>query len=215
VIDDWNTNRKLGLVFEAKVGKGKLLVCSMDLWSNLDERPVARQMLHSLLSYIQRADFSPEPSVDVEMIRRLLRKPSLLSGVSVTKTDSEAPDYEGGNAIDGNPDTIWHTPWEQGAPSYPHEIQLELPENLGIKGFTYLPRQDMSNGWIDQYEAYVSTDGQNWGEPAATGRFDKGRDQKRILFEKGVTGRFFRFVATSGFDKQKFASVAEIGLITE
>jgi len=27
VVDDWFTNRRLGLVFEAKVGKGKLLVC--------------------------------------------------------------------------------------------------------------------------------------------------------------------------------------------
>ncbi len=33
VIDDWNTNRKLGLIFEAKVGRGKLLVCSIDLRS--------------------------------------------------------------------------------------------------------------------------------------------------------------------------------------
>ena len=215
VIDDWNTNRKLGLVFEATVGKGKLLVCSMDLRSNLDKRPVARQMLHSLLSYARSSDFSPEHAVDVELILSLLKKPSLTSNARVTMVDSEASGYEGGNALDGNPDTIWHTAWEQGAPSYPHEIQIVLPESLEIKGFTYLPRQDMSNGWIDQYEAYVSTDGQNWGEPAATGRFEKGRDQKRILFEKGIRGRFFRFVALSGFDGQQFASVAEIDLVTE
>ena len=35
VIDDWVTNRKLGLIFEARVGSGKLLVCSIDL----EQRP--------------------------------------------------------------------------------------------------------------------------------------------------------------------------------
>ena len=39
VIDDWVTNRKLGLVFEARVGSGKLLVCSIDLEHGLDANP--------------------------------------------------------------------------------------------------------------------------------------------------------------------------------
>jgi hypothetical protein len=73
VIDDWNTNRKLGLIFEAKVGDGKLLVCSIDLRSNLDKRPVAQQMLHSLLKYTDSAAFAPEFSIDIELIRSLFR----------------------------------------------------------------------------------------------------------------------------------------------
>jgi hypothetical protein len=31
-----------------------------------------------------------------------------------------------------------------------------------IAGFTYLPRQDMPNGRIADYEFYVSVDGVNW-----------------------------------------------------
>ena len=27
IVDDWFTNRKLGMLYEARVGKGKLLVC--------------------------------------------------------------------------------------------------------------------------------------------------------------------------------------------
>ena len=41
VIDDWVTNRKLGLVFEAKVGSGKLMVCSIDLKTERERNPVA------------------------------------------------------------------------------------------------------------------------------------------------------------------------------
>jgi hypothetical protein len=129
--------------------------------------------------------------------------------------DSEAPGYEASNAIDGNPNTIWHTAWEPTPAPYPHEIQIELAESREIRGFTYLPRQDMTNGWIDKYEVYVSPDGQSWSDPAATGRFERSRDPKKILFSEARTGRFFRFVALSGFDGQAFASAAEIDLTTK
>jgi hypothetical protein len=215
VIDDWNTNRRLGLIFEAKAGKGKLLVCSIDLKNNLSQRPVARQMLHSLLRYMDSNAFAPKYSIDAELMQSLFREPSLLSSARLIMTDSEAPGYEARNVIDGNPDTIWHTPWGENAPTYPHEFRIELPESHEIKGFTYLPRQDMSNGWINKYEVYVSVDGQNWGEPAATGNFEPNRNKKKVLFDKSRKGRFFRFVALSGFKGQIFGSAAEIDLITE
>lgn len=71
VIDDWFTNRRLGLIFECEVAGGKLLVCSIDLRSNLSGRPVARQMLHSLLRYIDSDEFRPASRVDVEEIEKL------------------------------------------------------------------------------------------------------------------------------------------------
>ncbi|MFH1881862.1 MAG: sugar-binding domain-containing protein [Planctomycetota bacterium] len=74
VIDDWNTNRKLGLLFEAKLGNGKLLVCSIDLRSNLDARPVAQQMLYSLLRYMESDSFNPEEAPDIKLIRNLLKQ---------------------------------------------------------------------------------------------------------------------------------------------
>jgi hypothetical protein len=60
VIDDWVTARKLALVFEARVGDGKLLACGCDLVSDLDRRPVARQMRHSLLTYMADTRFDPK-----------------------------------------------------------------------------------------------------------------------------------------------------------
>ncbi|MBA7478357.1 hypothetical protein ES707_13780 [subsurface metagenome] len=215
VIDDWNTNRRLGIIFEVKVGRGKLLVTGIDLKSNLNERPVARQMLQSLLKYMDSSAFAPESSIDAGLLQGLFRKPSLLSNARLTMADSEAPGFEARNVIDGNPDTIWHTPWSNNAPAYPHEFRIELPESHKIKGFTYLPRQDMSNGWIDKYQVYVSADGQNWSEPTATGNFERNRNKKKVLFNKSKTGRFLRFVALSGFDGQIFASAAEIDLITK
>ena len=74
VIDDWNTNRKLGLLFEARIGQGKLLVCSIDLRSNLNTRPVARQMLYSLLRYMESENFNPKDAPDIKLIKDLLKQ---------------------------------------------------------------------------------------------------------------------------------------------
>lgn len=62
VIDDWYTNRSLGLIWEARVGRGKLLVCSIDLLGS-DLNPVKRQLLFSLLSYVQGGTFEPQASM--------------------------------------------------------------------------------------------------------------------------------------------------------
>ena len=73
VIDDWVTARKLALVFEARVGNGKLLACSCDLTSDLDKRPVARQMRRSLLAYMAGEQFAPQFSMTIAAIGRPLR----------------------------------------------------------------------------------------------------------------------------------------------
>jgi hypothetical protein len=72
VIDDWNTNRKLGLVWECRVGNGKLLVCSADLAKDLDQRLAARQLRASLLSYMAGQRFNPKVAVSQADLARLL-----------------------------------------------------------------------------------------------------------------------------------------------
>lgn len=217
VIDDWVTNRRLGFVFEASVKKGKLMLCSIDLSNNLDQRPVARQLRYSLLKYMSSNAFNPKHTLQVEDIKNILQKPPVLKslGAKVTKVDSEANEYRGYQAIDGDPNTIWHTQWEPAVPNYPHEIQIDLDKNIEIKGFKYLPRQDMSNGWLTEYQFYISSDGQNWGSPVAAGTFTTNKDEKTIWLKEPVSGHFIRFVALKGIDNQPFASVAELDIITE
>jgi hypothetical protein len=75
VIDDWVTSRKLGLVFEARMGAGSLLVCSIDLHKDLEHNPVARQMLHSLLHYMDSSRFKPKVTVAPAQVRSLIVPP--------------------------------------------------------------------------------------------------------------------------------------------
>jgi hypothetical protein len=73
VVDDWFKNRKLGLIFEARLGQGRLVFTSLDLRSHLDQRPVARQMLHSLLRYMDSRAFNPSQEITPDHLARLLQ----------------------------------------------------------------------------------------------------------------------------------------------
>jgi hypothetical protein len=71
VIDNYERAHRLGVVFELKVGKGALLVCAIDLLGQ-QQRPEARQLLNSLLSYAASADFAPTTQVDEATLTRIL-----------------------------------------------------------------------------------------------------------------------------------------------
>jgi hypothetical protein len=58
VIDNIDRNHKLGMIFEFKVGKGKLLVCMAAL-PELQDRPEVKQLYHSMLRYMDSKAFNP------------------------------------------------------------------------------------------------------------------------------------------------------------
>jgi hypothetical protein len=70
VIDNFERNHKLGLIFETRVGRGAMLVCAIDLLGQQD-KPEARQLLHSLLRYLDSAAFAPKAELDADLLKRL------------------------------------------------------------------------------------------------------------------------------------------------
>ncbi|NEU07041.1 glycoside hydrolase family 2 [Flavihumibacter sp. R14] len=76
VIDNFFKNRKMALVIEAKVGKGKLLLVSTDIRNNLESRPAAGQLRSSLVKYAESEDFSPELVLDEVQLKQLFINPS-------------------------------------------------------------------------------------------------------------------------------------------
>ena len=215
VIDDGVTNRRLGLVFEAKVSGGKLVVCSIDIESDLDNRPVARQFRKSLISYISGDDFKPAYDISVEAVQGLMTEPSKMQklGAKVIKVDSQAAGYEGDKAIDGIATTSWHTQWQPTTPDYPHEIVIGFDSSVKLAGFKYLPRQDMQNGWISEYAVHVSTDGQAWSDVVSAGTFERTSSEKTVMFDNAADCKFIKFVAKNGIDGQKFAAIAEFDIV--
>jgi hypothetical protein len=72
IIDDWFTARPLAMIFECRVGKGKLLVSGADLLTNANQRPEAAQLLYSLKKYMAGNSFNPVTEVDLDKITSLL-----------------------------------------------------------------------------------------------------------------------------------------------
>jgi len=59
------------LIFEVKVGKGKLLITGIDLQSELQTRSEARQLLYSLKKYMNDEKFNPKTQLSKSEINDL------------------------------------------------------------------------------------------------------------------------------------------------
>ncbi len=116
------------------------------------------------------------------------------------------------NAIDGDPDTFWITEWSNRQTPFPHELQIDLGQTYELYGIYYLPRQNLNQGRIIDYEIYVSIDGNDWGSPVAQGRFVDGAARQEVPFN-AATGRYVRLRALSETQGRFYSSIAEINLL--
>jgi hypothetical protein len=76
MIDDWMTARPLGLIVEAKVGHGRIVVSGFDLTVDDAADPVSREMRSSLLAYMNSKRFQPRTDCSLEQIRNLVANPT-------------------------------------------------------------------------------------------------------------------------------------------
>lgn len=74
VVDNFTNNRALGMLYEAKVGRGRLIISSFDLLDPAlaESGDVAsRQLLASILAYMRSERFSPDNSIDPSRVRTI------------------------------------------------------------------------------------------------------------------------------------------------
>ena len=72
MVDSFIGNRALSVLFEARLGKGRILVTSLDLSSDLASRHAARQLRQSLSSYVCSKSFAPQVEIASDDVDRLL-----------------------------------------------------------------------------------------------------------------------------------------------
>ncbi|MBP1647195.1 MAG: hypothetical protein H6Q30_640 [Bacteroidetes bacterium] len=155
------------------------------------------------------------PHFDFQLpIWRVVERTAAMKEATVLNVDSEVQGYEGLKAIDGDPNTFWHTPWSGDMPAYPHALDVDLGKEIEVKGYSLQPRIDgISGGWIAKASLSISRDGKRWEAPISTEAFPKGKSEKQVLFRKPVRARYVRLTALEGFEGQAFASVAEFRMI--
>jgi hypothetical protein len=132
-VPDFNRNRKMAALMEARVGEGSLIICMMDLQTDIETRPAAKQLLSSLLSYMKSDKFAPSDTLTLEELNRLLE---LRSSVAL----SNAPSNLGKAAL--NVKASGAAPFNQ-----PHPWSCENDKVVKREdGFDY---QIQGNSWRD------------------------------------------------------------------
>lgn len=129
--------------------------------------------------------------------------------------DSFEQGYPPSNAIDGDHNSFWHTPWDPQSVPLPHWIQIDMKQNYLVNSISYQPRQDgSSNGNIGGHQITFSTDGQNFGTPKCIGTWKDDNSTKTSIFE-ATNARYVRLTAlTEAGARGPWSSVAELQIFT-
>lgn len=207
-IDDWNRNYRLGLVFEARVGRGKFFVSSADLENKLDERIAARQLRRSILEYMASDRFDPKTAIDPAAFRSILFPTRIILRLGALTDVKEQV-----LAFDGDPNTFWIA-GDQKSERRNRELVLRFPKAVAFSGFVLMPRQNHRDheGDIREYSFAISDDGRNWRE-IKRGEFLSTFDPQTIPFGKTIEARYIKLVSLSGFGADKTTAIAEFALI--
>ena len=215
-IDDWNRNWKLGVVFEAKVSAGKLMVCTLDLKTDLDTRPVARQLRKSLLDYMASEKFQPKTEVAAGDFRASLFDTLVMKKLGATVSGN------GANLdaiIDGDPNTFWQSGGggrgkNADTRKHPHELVFTFTNVVAMDGVVVMPRQNDRDhlGDVRGFSLATSGDGTNW-TTAAAGELASSWSPQTIRFAKTIAARQLKFIAQSGFGNDTSAALAELAVI--
>jgi len=203
VIDDWVTARPLGLIAEGKVGAGKIIVCGFDLTRDADD-PVSQQLRRSLLDYAASGKFAPASEWSEADVQALFK-----FGRFTASASSAHRDYPAANAVDGDPNTFWHSDWESGD-TLPAHLDIDCQSAVLLRGFSYTPRQDKNRGRIANYSVEVSIDGQTWLPWVQVVTFPDTIEKQSVVFERPVKARYLRLTALSDHGGANQAAVAEI-----
>ena len=118
-------------------------------------------------------------------------------------------------AIDGDPNSLWHSAFRDGPVKPPHELVIDLGETRTVRGFRYLPRQDGGlNGSIKTCELLVSDSPDAFSQVAVKAEFAKTKKAQEAACAP-VKGRYVMLRALSEINGGPWASVAEFGVIGE
>jgi hypothetical protein len=203
-VDKFNRNALPAAIWEARVGPGKLLVCTLDLDTDPAARPAARQLRRSIHAYLSSPDFNPSAGLSQETVAGLFRE--------VRHTVS-ASGFHGGHrpeaAVDGDSASFWHTNWEGGGPQLPGWLAIDLGSPKVVNGLRYTPRQDMNRGRISSYRIEISPDGESW-RTLLEGGFPDIRDVQEIRFKEPLRLRHLRLLGLADHGGAGSAAIAEL-----
>jgi hypothetical protein len=135
----------------------------------------------------------------------------------VACSSEQSSDGPANNAIDGDPNTLWHTRYQPDSPKHPHHLTIDLGQAHTLTGFLYQPRTTGNNGTIADYEFHGSHDGVQWRKLAkgTFGNIGNNPTARTVRFEQPAQNtRFVRLTALREVEGRAWASVGELSVLT-
>jgi hypothetical protein len=209
-IDDWNRNYRLGAVFEAKVGAGRLMVSTFDLENRLDERPAARQLRRSLLDYMAGPRFAPAVAVDAAALRASLFDTRVMKKLGAVA--SGWPDAA--NVADGDPNTLSLVAVKGDVPRPQPVLTIGFAQPVPFDGLVLMPRQNHRDheGDVREWRIEASDDGTTWRDVARP-TLQSTFDPQTVRFGYTVTARWLRLTSLSGFGTDRASALADVAVL--
>jgi len=141
-------------------------------------------------------------------------------GAQVLACDSQDPGHLAELAIDGNPETFWHTAWKPAPAPPPHFLTIDLGKPRTLQGLRLTHRQDRWGARVAECEVYLSNDATQWGDPVATvdlrtkTEMQSDSASRTIRFQAITTGRYLKVLIKSTQSvNDPAAAIAELGTI--
>lgn len=198
MIDDWNRNLPMGLIWEAKVLEGSLLVCSGDMEGTFEERPEAFSLKRALLEYAASERFCPRGIVCASAIEEKLfpvcRMWELADGIrydaDAEVRDSEAP-------LQANPNSFVRVEKQD----FPVSLEVSLTHVTKVQGLLYVPvqRDRAHEGFVRRYRVdCMNAETGSW-ETVTEGQLPNTCRFSKIVFDRSVETDTLRLVVLSAY----------------
>ena len=158
IIDDWNRNLPLALMFEVKVDEGSLLAVSVDFDTKTENHseaePAVRTLKQALFRYAASDKFCPKASMSGAEMEEQMQKwlfPAywMKQMVSDIRYPAQAKVENGAELISLNPGKAVCIQTQ----SFPVSVILEFQKELTVCGLLYVPDQTarQRRGFVREY----------------------------------------------------------------
>ena len=160
-------------------------------------------------------DINAIPEGRSAVVQNAVVLPASTMATWTATADSHENGYPPSNAIDGNANSMWHTPWDPKTVQLPHYLLIDMKQSHLVNSIAYQPRQDGGvNGNIGGHTITFSTDGVNFGTPKCIGTWRDENSTKTSIFE-ATQARFVKLTAlTEAGGRGPWSSVAELKVYT-